>query len=183
MIRSSIAFSIKLKVSRFTLNLPLDCSFVQLWYRCCQHRQSLCSTGPFSFRSSFVDEQTTAAAIFWIEFSSSNKIFRALEPSSLLLNYSMLSWAFRFLVVDKRFWANMMAAMFCSSQHIWPDRPKLFLSYCVLQFTSVATLRRFSVLDFILDGILSDGIPSVTSFSSSNMNSANIGATRWRSTI
>ena len=72
----------------------------------------------------------------------------------------------------------MMAAMFCSSQHIWPGRLKLFLSYCVLQFTSVATLRRFSVLDFILDGILSDGIPSVTSFSSSNMNSANIGATR-----
>ena len=180
---SSIAVSIKLRVSRFTLNLLLDCSFVQLWYPCCHHRQSLCSTEVPS-RSSFVDEQTTAAAIiFWIEFSSSNKIFGALEPPCPLLNYTMLSWAFRFLVVDKRFWANMMAAMFCSSQHIWPDRPKLFLSYCVLQFTSVATLRRFSVLDFILDGILSDGIPSVTSFSSSNMNSANIGATGGRSTI
>ena len=180
---SSIAVSMKLRVSRFTLNLLLDCSFVQLWYPCFHHRQSLCSTEVPS-RSSFVDEQTTAAAIiFWIEFSSSNKIFGALEPPCPLLNYTMLSWAFRFLVVDKRFWANMMAAMFCSSQHIWPDRPKLFLSYCVLQFTSVATLRRFSVLDFILDGILSDGIPSVTSFSSSNMNSANIGATGWRSTI
>ena len=36
----------------------------------------------------------------------------------------------------------------------WPDRPKLFLSYfIILQFTLVATLRRFPVLEFILDGI------------------------------
>ena len=34
-----------------------------------------------------------------------------------------------------------------------------------------------------LGGILSDGIPSVTGFSSSNMNSANIGATGRRPTI
>ena len=31
----------------------------------------------------------------------------------------------------------------------WPDRPKLFLSYFILQFTSVVTLRRFPVLKFI----------------------------------
>ena len=36
----------------------------------------------------------------------------------------------------------------------WPDRPKLFLSYfIILQFTLVATLRRFPVLELILDGI------------------------------
>ena len=34
-------------------------------------------------------------------------------------------------------------------------------------------MRRFSVLKFISDGFLSDGIPSVTTFPSSNMNSAN----------
>ena len=33
-------------------------------------------------------------------------------------------------------------------------------------------MRRFSVLKFISDGFLSDGIPSVTSFPSPNMNSA-----------
>ena len=38
----------------------------------------------------------------------------------------------------------------------------------------VATLRRFTVLKFISDGILADGIPSMTSFPSSNMNSANV---------
>ena len=35
-------------------------------------------------------------------------------------------------------------------------------------------MRRFSVLKFISDGFLSDGIPSVTSFPSPNMNSANV---------
>jgi len=35
-------------------------------------------------------------------------------------------------------------------------------SDCRQQFISVAILRRFTVLKFILDGILSDGIPSVT---------------------
>ena len=141
---SSTAFSIKSKVSRFTRNLLLNCSFVPLWYPCCHHRQSLCSTGPFPFRS-FVDEQTTAAAIFWIEFSSSNKIFRALEPPSLLLKYSMLlslqlshCWQ---EVLSKHDGSHIL--FFATS----PDRPKLFLSYFILQFTLVATLRPFPVLN------------------------------------
>ena len=77
----------------------------------------------------------------------------------------------------------MMEAMFtfCDySFHVMltPDGAKLFLSYFILQFTLVATLRRFPVFECLLDGILTDGIPCVTSFSSSNMNSAKIGATR-----
>ena len=62
-IRSSVAFSIKSKVSRFTLSLLLNCSFVQFCYPCCHHGKSLCSTGPFRFLF-FVDVQTIAAVMF-----------------------------------------------------------------------------------------------------------------------
>ena len=74
----------------------------------------------------------------------------------------------------------MMEVCFCFFFFAtWPDRPKPFLSYfIILQFTLVATLRPFAILKFTLDVILSEEIPSVTSFSSSYMNLANIGATR-----
>ena len=70
-----------------------------------------------------------------------------------------------------------MEAMFCSSQ-----LGLIALSFfcLILQFTLVKILRRFSVLKFILDGILSNGDPSLTSFSSSKMHSAIIsGVTNY----